>query len=214
MGNWMSRILIMLIVLGMLIPNIALANEGTKLSDMKGHWAEENTTYLVNRGAISGYPDGTFKPDKTITCAEFLKIALKGTKVGAPVSNGSDWALGVFKDAIGMGILKDGEIPKDVWDKPITRYQMTMIMIRITEKILNEKPVEVTGIENIMADYQKVSNQTQYKYYVEQAYMKGLITGIDSKGTFGGDDTGTRAEATMMIMRILEVSKRRPVKVD
>lgn len=40
------------------------------LTDIKGHWAEKHIQKLVDYGVVNGYPDGTFKPDNTITRAE------------------------------------------------------------------------------------------------------------------------------------------------
>lgn len=40
------------------------------LTDIKGHWAEKHINKLVDYGVVNGYPDGTFKPDNTITRAE------------------------------------------------------------------------------------------------------------------------------------------------
>lgn len=51
--------------------------EGEKLSfkDLyKEHWAESTITKWANNGIISGYPDGTFKPDNPVTRAELAKI--------------------------------------------------------------------------------------------------------------------------------------------
>ncbi len=44
------------------------------LDDIKGHWAEEAAEVLLKRGYISGYSDKTFRPDQSITRAEFIKI--------------------------------------------------------------------------------------------------------------------------------------------
>ncbi|MWV46248.1 hypothetical protein GRF59_21835 [Paenibacillus sp. HJL G12] len=49
----------------------------TELSDVKGHWAEEAIIALSSTGVISGYPDGTFKPDRPITRAEIISIISK-----------------------------------------------------------------------------------------------------------------------------------------
>lgn len=44
-------------------------------ADYKGHWAEKEILTGVTKGYIKGYEDGTFKPDKDITRAEFVKMA-------------------------------------------------------------------------------------------------------------------------------------------
>lgn len=46
----------------------------TGFSDVEGHWAEKYIQILSAHGAIGGYPDHTFRPDQTITRAEFAKI--------------------------------------------------------------------------------------------------------------------------------------------
>ncbi len=43
-------------------------------SDIDGHWAEESVSKLVQKGVLNGYPDGTFRPDQSITRAELAKI--------------------------------------------------------------------------------------------------------------------------------------------
>lgn len=42
--------------------------------------------YLADNGVISGYPDGTFQPDKNISRVEFLKILLESSKIPTDVS--------------------------------------------------------------------------------------------------------------------------------
>lgn len=44
------------------------------VSDIAGHWAQGYIQPLVDKGIISGYPDGTFRPNNPITRAEFCKI--------------------------------------------------------------------------------------------------------------------------------------------
>ncbi len=41
-------------------------------NDISSHWAEEFIVKLAGRGAIKGYEDGTFRPDKTINRAELM----------------------------------------------------------------------------------------------------------------------------------------------
>lgn len=41
-----------------------------KLNDISGNWAEAEIKKLMSNGLISGYPDGSFKPEQEITRAE------------------------------------------------------------------------------------------------------------------------------------------------
>lgn len=56
--------------------------------DMEGRWFayRQNVDYLVDRGVISGYPDGTFKPTQTINRAEFLKLVFQGRSDTQPIA--------------------------------------------------------------------------------------------------------------------------------
>lgn len=208
-----NKILINTIAITLLISTFSLIY-AQDLTDIETHWGKSYIEYLINKGAVSRYPDGTFKPDNTITKAEFLKIALTTAQGGkfTQAQEGEHWAAGVFEDAYSKAIVTELAMPEETWNEPINRYEMAMIMVRITENILKESQASTKGVTNIMADYNEVSKQAAYKHYVEQAYMKGLITGVDTQGTFGGSKTGTRAESATMVTRLLDIPKR--VKPD
>ena len=46
----------------------------SELSDVKGHWGEAAIESLQSSGILTGYEDGTFKPNKTLTEAELAVI--------------------------------------------------------------------------------------------------------------------------------------------
>ena len=58
----------------LIMANITVAAEEMKFNDIEGHWAEESIQRIMNKRIISGYPDGSFKPDKSVTRAELAKI--------------------------------------------------------------------------------------------------------------------------------------------
>ena len=43
-------------------------------SDISGHWAEDTIQSWVDEGTIKGYEDGSFKPENTISRAEFMTM--------------------------------------------------------------------------------------------------------------------------------------------
>ena len=45
--------------------------------DTDNHWAENYIESMAAKGYVSGYPDGSFLPEKTITRAEFASIAVR-----------------------------------------------------------------------------------------------------------------------------------------
>ena len=44
------------------------------------HWAGKYISILTENGVIDGYPNGTFKPDQSITRAEFSKMLARSLK--------------------------------------------------------------------------------------------------------------------------------------
>ncbi len=48
--------------------------DADNFSDITGHWANELINSAAEKGWITGYPDGTFKPNQYITRAEFVTL--------------------------------------------------------------------------------------------------------------------------------------------
>lgn len=68
-----SKKLVYILVFVLLISNCLSTVYATN-SDISNHWAEKEVTYFLQKQIISGYPDGSFRPDNSITRVEFYKI--------------------------------------------------------------------------------------------------------------------------------------------
>lgn len=66
----------------------------TKFKDANNDWFSPAINYTVSKGLISGYEDGTFKPNQNITRAEFAQMISGYVKEGYPGSSN-------FKDVKG-----------------------------------------------------------------------------------------------------------------
>jgi N-acetyl-anhydromuramyl-L-alanine amidase AmpD len=51
-----------------------LEGKPVEKKDYEGHWAETYIKKAINYGYMTGYPDGSFKPDNPITRAEFARV--------------------------------------------------------------------------------------------------------------------------------------------
>lgn len=78
----------------------------TDFSDVDGHWAENYIKVCVANGWITGYTDGTFKPDQSITRAEAMAIVNR--MLGRSVD-----AKGI--EAVADDIYYFGDNPEGTW---------------------------------------------------------------------------------------------------
>jgi len=69
-----------------------MPNPTHNLSDIRGHWAEQSIASAVQRGWVTGYPDGTFRPDQAITRVEAMTLINRMTERNVDTT-GMDWAL-------------------------------------------------------------------------------------------------------------------------
>ena len=70
----MKRILSLVLCL-LMVMSLGLCVNAAGFNDLaENHWAYKNIMTLVNEGTINGYDDGTFKPAKSVTRAEFVKM--------------------------------------------------------------------------------------------------------------------------------------------
>jgi len=55
-----------------------IVNEAkSSFSDMAGHWADKYVAYAASLGLVNGYPDGTFKPNATVSYAEAATMMVR-----------------------------------------------------------------------------------------------------------------------------------------
>lgn len=168
-------------------------NDG--LSDIRGHWAENDIKNLYEKGVINGFDDGKFCPDNAVTRAEFVKIMCrmfdlngKGDCSFKDVSS-SDWFYDAVCTAEKYG-LAEGSDGKFYPHKPITREDAAVILQRFLKTEITE---DIT-----FADSEKVSD---YAVKAIQALAgKGIIKGYDDN-TINPKGEITRAETAVIIQR-------------
>jgi hypothetical protein len=92
-----NKLIVFLVLAAFMFTIVGSASAAT-FSDVTGTTTEGAAIYKLNSlGIIDGYPDGTFGPEKTITRAEFAKIAVYMAGLQA-VANGMQGTPSSFKD--------------------------------------------------------------------------------------------------------------------
>ena len=174
------------------------SSQEINLTDIKSHWAEKNIKQMVASGSVGGYPDGSFKPNSTITRAEFATMLVKafkleneGGKIFADTAN--HWAKNYIARATGSGIVSGYDADTFGPNNLITREQMA-VMIAKAAKLTNA----VEG--NAFADGTQIADWA--KEAVAKANGNGIISGYPDN-TFRPRATATRAEAVTVIVNAL-----------
>ena len=179
-----------------------------RFSDLPAnHWAYSTIIEMVDRGILSGYPDGTFRPNNTISRAEFATIMVKALELqtsrpGTPTFNDvptSHWAYGVVESAksylTGYRNTATGALT----------FEPTSVAVREDVAVAI---VKARGLGNTNAnvsllyrfdDYGQISTalRSHVAIAVEQGYMSGTNKGFEPQKAL------TRAEACALLSNII-----------
>lgn len=168
--------------------------------DISGHWAEENIRSLMDRGIISGYCDRTFRPGNYITLSEYIKMIVCSMGGGEGKSQNGYWAEYYIRHAVEKGYLIDGEFENP--EKHINRTQLVRIALRVLNQYYQGN---IHDLSSYIKDYANMT-ETQ-KFEMLRAYTAGIINGFPD-GNFDCEKLATRAEASTLVLRILDASNR------
>lgn len=177
---------------------------GIQLQDIIGHWGQANIEALVNKEVISGYPDGTFRPDATISRAEFTTILVKAFNY--QLQNGKvfydiqhHWARDYIATAQSFGLVTGLTENTFCPDTPITREQMAAMVVKAAAL------GKLSGSVRAFADTASISGWAVDA--VDTATGQFIISGYPDN-TFRPQENATRAEAVTVIIKALVVSAK------
>lgn len=196
----MKKYLISTISLGIILSTAVIANASNNLTDVDGHWANKEISQFMKNSYVNGYEDGTFKPDNSITRAEFVKLVNKyfgfkdtGASKFSDV-NSKDWHYDNVLIANKAGYINGYDDNTFRPNNPITREEAAKIIVSIK----NKKDSTYDKI-NTFKDKHLVSNWA--KPYIEGAVENGYLKGDDLKN-LRPTSSITRAEAVTLLSRI------------
>ena len=202
------KISIIIVIILLISINLTYAVDENIFTDVKSaDWYNGAVTKLVNLGSISGYPDGSFRPNNSITKAEFVKALISSLGFNDLAKTGSHWASGYISKGEVVNIIDKGWLTNI--DKPISRYEMARIISNTLTYKNEEIPTDISKYEPLISDFTTIpntylgeTNGKQLSECVLESYVKGIVTGYPD-GSFEGGLTLTRAEASTVIIRVL-----------
>ena len=86
-----------------------LAGGVANFSDTAGHWAEGYIALASGLGLVNGYPDGTFKPDNTVSFDEAITMVLRGLGYTDECLTGT-WPTNYKIKALNIDLLDDVDV--------------------------------------------------------------------------------------------------------
>lgn len=166
--------------------------------------AQEKPSTATITGYINGYPDGTFRPGKSMTRAEAASILAKLQRLpltdsSKPAFSDADgWYNAVINAVVKAGYMKgypDGSFKPD---KPITRAEFATMLSHFMSAKTASNPFTDT-------------NGNWAKEAIDKAYAQGIIKGYEDN-TFRPAADVSRAEAVAMVNRTFNIKKAGDVK--
>lgn len=172
-------------------------SEGTVTTPSAITIKESIIVYDIVNGYVSGYEDGTFRPDRNITRAEIAQLLSgiiynEGTNAYDLTDISGQWYTEAVERIAKLGIMQGQGNGIFGPDKNMTRQDFAIAMVNMLDT--SESGDEIVSFTDIDNSYGKSS--------IEYLASIGVINGYED-GTFRPNGEITRAEAVAMINRLL-----------
>lgn len=189
-------LLIMVAVLatGLMVPNIALGK------DFKDHWAKDTIQKWFDNEKITGYEDGTFKPENSVTRAEFMTMVNSAyefkelSEINYKDATKDKWYYKEIQKAVNAGYIVGDDSNTVRPTEEITRQEVATVITRLNS-------LEQNKDISMFSDKYKI-NDWATGYVGAVAKAKYMI-GNDNK-EFRPEQDITRAEALVTLDRAMK----------
>jgi beta-N-acetylglucosaminidase len=209
----------LLFALCLLLP---MSQSAFAADDLTGTYYENDMRALISKGLLSGYPDGTYRPDQDVTRAEFAAFVVRAldyyntsTSTQTPTSpvtinftdvpQGSQW-YNTIQKAVSIGFVSGYADNTFRPSNKISRQEMASMIDRALAK------------ENIQSDLATINFKDKDKINIKvfgQAIQRLLFLGVIADGDyFRPLDPITRGETSAIINRVLGVLNAPPPVLD
>ncbi|MGE7749577.1 S-layer homology domain-containing protein [Lysinibacillus fusiformis] len=196
----------------------------TMLKDVpKSHWAYESIKQVAEKGLVTGYEDGTYKPSAQVTRAEFATFLSRvfdgNDRTPSKFSDveASHWANDAIQEGLAVGFIKASDFSNNKFEpnKAMTRGEMSRWL--------------ANGLAHANADYGKAIEEMSNSSltiipipefygggvnkkdlpYIGVALGTGLLSGYKDF-TFKPNGNTTRAEVATILIRFMDAMKKAP----
>lgn len=182
----------LLLTLGLLLtmlvssmPQQAQAADGKLFSDVSAsYWAHDTIAWGVQSGLVKGYADGSFKPGKTVTEAEFLAMLIRSYEPSVIASSKGNWAAPYYTRAKALNYPVQSYTNLSTRNAVISRAQVAELVSA--------------------ADGVNFSGDNAIRYLLAFGLANGSNAGQATIASFKGKQSLTRAEALQFIKNFVD----------
>lgn len=206
--RWLAGCVAVLVV-AMLTPQTLLATTPVKdFNDVtKDHPNYEAIMDLKTRGIISGYQDGTFKPDKEVNRVEAIKIILLGVGVDTSKTtlhtfsdtSSNGWYAAYLNKAFELAIVKG-------YDDGTFKPDQTVNLAENLKMLLKAENITISTTEPAEDPYADTPKDAWYANYVLYAKDHNLIDTNTENMVFPGQGM-TRGKLAELIFRMIYIKE-------
>ena len=204
-----KAIIVLAVTLCLLFPLNTLAT--AQFTDVEGYWAELQISEWLKKGAVTGYPDGTFAPANSITRAEFITLVNKllGFQEKQQVTfddvSKNDWFYDEVSKAIAAGYIIGYEDNTLHPGNPIKREEVAAVIFRLLD-------LEESQDRSAISQFEDAGSISIWaKPGVAKVVDNNLMKGYPDQ-TFKPLDYITRAEALVTLDNLFWV--KHPVLIS
>jgi len=173
-----------------------------------GDWYAPYVATVYEYGIMLGSGNNQFNPAGNMKLSEAITIAVRirsiylggvDTTAFTPPGTDGPWYQSSVDYAIGTGMIKSGDFTD--YNRYATRAEMAYIFSRS----LPESEFPARNTVNSLPD---VNSGTPYYSSIIMLYEAGIVSGSDAAGKFNPQNNITRAEAAVIISRVILVNTR------
>lgn len=175
-------------------------------SDVQGSWAQSCIVELTQRGVISGYPDGTFRPNNPVTRAEYASMVGKAFPSAARVRSAvrfvdvpsSFWAFNAISYASQTGFLSG--YPGNVFN-PSQNIPRAQVLVSLASGLNYSPSQPVASTLGIFADASAIPGYAQTG--IAAATERRLVVNYPSVQLLNPNQLASRAEVSAFLCQAL-----------
>ncbi len=207
----MMKQLTMLMVMVLLVLAITPTSHASRetFQDIESHWARLKIEQGVQKGYVSGFPDGAFRPNEPVTRAQFIRMFADSLQLPSS-QGGSPWYQPYVATALEIGVLDQADFSD--YTAQISRLEIMRLLSRglATDSQYAAYLTAYSGLYNgdiPYIDYRDIPDADVK--HVAMVIGAGLVSGYPDF-SLGLSKTATRAEAVVMIENFLELRLKTP----